>query len=146
MDRISVYLDEDEVTEQVCSLKKTNFGPNTGVDDEGLGLEDATLKWNQVSEGTKHGQDSSRSAEDSTTTSISGDTAVADSSGSSTEDEDNDADDRGFRLRRISVVFPENKLTVITGPTASGKTALLVSLPVYRKRRDILMVATSWLC
>lgn len=31
-----------------------------------------------------------------------------------------------FELRDISVKFPEGKLTVVTGPTASGKTALLV--------------------
>jgi hypothetical protein len=31
-----------------------------------------------------------------------------------------------FELREIDVVFPEGKLSVVTGPTASGKTALLV--------------------
>ncbi|KJA19718.1 hypothetical protein HYPSUDRAFT_1094370 [Hypholoma sublateritium FD-334 SS-4] len=129
LDRISVYLDEDEVTEQVCSLKKTHFGPDaTSDDDEGLGLEDATLRWNRVSESAKGGKGPSRNGDVSSATSISGDTAVADSSGSSTEDEDNKGDDRGFRLREISVVFPENKLTVITGPTASGKTALLLAV------------------
>lgn len=35
-----------------------------------------------------------------------------------------------FQLRDISVVFPPRKLTLVTGPTASGKTALLVS-PVF---------------
>lgn len=33
-----------------------------------------------------------------------------------------------FELRDLSVVFPEGELTVVTGPTASGKTALLVCL------------------
>lgn len=139
MDRISVYLDEDEVTEQVCSLKKTHYGPDATSDDEGLGLEDATLRWNRVSESTKDSHSSSRSGEVSSATSISGDTAVADSSGSSTEDEDNETDDRGFRLRGISVVFPENKLTVITGPTASGKTALLVSLGIFYEYYNVLI-------
>ena len=31
-----------------------------------------------------------------------------------------------FELRDITVRFPEGKLTIVTGPTASGKTALLV--------------------
>ena len=31
-----------------------------------------------------------------------------------------------FELKDISVKFPEGKLTIVTGPTASGKTALLV--------------------
>jgi ABC-type cobalamin/Fe3+-siderophores transport system ATPase subunit len=33
---------------------------------------------------------------------------------------------RSFELRGLSVRFPEGKLTVVAGPTASGKTALLV--------------------
>ncbi|KAF8133513.1 P-loop containing nucleoside triphosphate hydrolase protein, partial [Mycena galopus ATCC 62051] len=33
-----------------------------------------------------------------------------------------------FELRDISVLFPEGKLSIITGPTASGKTALLMAL------------------
>ncbi|KAF9258420.1 hypothetical protein L218DRAFT_934784 [Marasmius fiardii PR-910] len=36
--------------------------------------------------------------------------------------------DYRFELRDISVVFPEGKLTVVTGPTASGKTALLMAV------------------
>ena len=38
-----------------------------------------------------------------------------------------DESDRVFELRDISVVFPDGALTVVTGPTASGKTAILVS-------------------
>lgn len=34
--------------------------------------------------------------------------------------------DHRFELRDINVRFPEGQLSVITGPTASGKTALLV--------------------
>ncbi|KAJ7619721.1 P-loop containing nucleoside triphosphate hydrolase protein [Roridomyces roridus] len=33
-----------------------------------------------------------------------------------------------FELKDISVMFPEGRLTVVTGPTASGKTALLMAL------------------
>lgn len=36
-------------------------------------------------------------------------------------------EDHRFELKDISVRFPEGELSVITGPTASGKTALLVS-------------------
>lgn len=32
-----------------------------------------------------------------------------------------------FELRDIDVVFPQGQLTLVTGPTASGKTALVVS-------------------
>ncbi|KAF9258418.1 hypothetical protein L218DRAFT_964491 [Marasmius fiardii PR-910] len=33
-----------------------------------------------------------------------------------------------FELRDISVIFPDGKLTVVTGPTASGKTSLLLAV------------------
>jgi len=35
---------------------------------------------------------------------------------------------RRFELRDINIDFPAGELTVITGPTASGKTALLMAL------------------
>jgi excinuclease UvrABC ATPase subunit len=41
-----------------------------------------------------------------------------------------DASEYRFELRDINIVFPERQLTVVTGPTASGKTALLVSILV----------------
>ena len=50
LDRIATYLDEDEVNEQVSSLKKSLFG-TSGADDEtakGLGIENGTFKWNEV--------------------------------------------------------------------------------------------------
>ena len=34
--------------------------------------------------------------------------------------------DHRFELRDLNVRFPEGQLSLITGPTASGKTALLV--------------------
>ena len=48
--------------------------------------------------------------------------------------ETNGESDHQFELKDISVKFPDGKLTCITGPTASGKSALLVSfvsLPVF---------------
>lgn len=36
--------------------------------------------------------------------------------------------DHRFELRDINVMFPDGKLTLVTGPTASGKTALLMAL------------------
>ncbi len=41
--------------------------------------------------------------------------------------------DRKFELRDLTIKFPEGELTVVTGPTASGKTALLVSLIIHRR-------------
>ena len=118
--RISVYLDEEEVTDQVSSLKKDYSEPYLLGDDEGLGLEGATLKWNEVVE-VEENQNKSCS---SSTISMEIDEAstVGDS------ESIGDRGDRVFELRDVTIRFPEGKLTVVTGPTASGKTALLVSL------------------
>ncbi|KAF7346860.1 hypothetical protein MSAN_01825400 [Mycena sanguinolenta] len=43
------------------------------------------------------------------------------------EDDTTSAVDHQFELKNLSIIFPEGKLTVVTGPTASGKTALLMA-------------------
>ena len=118
--RIGVYLDEEEVTDQVSSLKKDSSEPYLSGNDEGLGLEGATLKWNQVVEVVdKENQKSPASP----TTSL-----VADETSTVVDSESiGDNGDRVFELRNVTVRFPEGELTVVTGPTASGKTALPVS-------------------
>jgi hypothetical protein len=119
--RIAVYLDEEEVTDQVSSLKKDYSEPYLFGDDEGLGLDCATLKWNEVVEVVEKGNQNKSSS--SSTISLVTDEA------STVIDAESVADhgDRVFELRNITVRFPEGELTVVTGPTASGKTALLVS-------------------
>ena len=46
--------------------------------------------------------------------------------------------DHRFELRDINVRFPEGQLSLITGPTASGKTALLV--------RRFFLFLILWVC
>ena len=121
LNRIAVYLDEEEVTNQVSSLKKDYSEPYSFCDDEGLGLECATLKWNEVVEvGKQLGQNKASS---SLTNSLEIDEASTVVGTESFGDRGN----RVFELRNMSIRFPEGELTVVTGPTASGKTALLVS-------------------
>ncbi|KAF7340568.1 ABC bile acid [Mycena sanguinolenta] len=125
LNRIAVYLEEDEVTAQVSSLKKeTDALPLLeGADEEdGLGLENASFTWNRLAEEKKEQDEEVRT---SPTPSIDGSTAHGDDSGS--ESGHGPSRDR-FELSDISVMFPEGKLSVITGPTASGKTALLMAL------------------
>ncbi|KAJ6468022.1 hypothetical protein C8R47DRAFT_1325922 [Mycena vitilis] len=138
LNRIAVYLEEEEVTAQVSSLKTdTSIPLLEGAEDEGLGLEGATLRWNElpkedVSSDNAHANGNGKGRRSSPTSSIGGSTAHGDESGSgsgSGSDGDNGASENNrFELRDISVVFPEGKLSVITGPTASGKTALLMAL------------------
>ncbi|KAJ7208590.1 hypothetical protein GGX14DRAFT_551298 [Mycena pura] len=130
LNRIAVYLEEDEVTAQVSSLKQDLSIPFLeGAEDEGLGLENASLHWNALPDddaeqrnvlgGKKHSPPSS--IDDSATT-----------LGDDSESEGGGNENNKFELRDISVVFPEGKLSVVTGPTARyvfpGKTALLMAL------------------
>lgn len=138
MDRIAMYLDEEEVDEQVSTLKKGHVPPSE-EGDAGLGIVNGTFKWNEVEQKKEDdkgkGKDTPKKANgtDSTNgangaghdsppsdeTATLADSASAMAAGSS---------DHRFELRDITVLFPEGKLTVVTGPTASGKTALLMAL------------------
>ncbi|KAJ7850608.1 hypothetical protein B0H14DRAFT_2581828 [Mycena olivaceomarginata] len=96
LNRIAVYLDEDEVTSQVSSLKQdpSDSAPSN-AQNEGLGLENASFEWNKV------------------------------------EDEKAPRTGESTRTARAICVLEfdqQNHLSVITGPTASGKTALLMAL------------------
>ena len=60
-----------------------------------------------------------------------------------------EASNHRFELRDINIVFPERQLTVVTGPTASGKTALLVRIgEVLSFKRSCCthMDVVRWLC
>ena len=91
----------------------------------GLGILDGTFKWNEVEEKKN---DEEAAGKGKATSPVNGttdetDTVVGSSSASLLEAEQ----DHRFELKDINVMFPEGELTVVTGPTASGKTALLVS-------------------
>ncbi|KAF8060200.1 multidrug resistance-associated ABC transporter [Lyophyllum atratum] len=133
LNRIAVYLDEDEVTPQVSSLKKDASQPPPADEEEGLGLENASLKWNEVEEADKDGKvkDNGTDASDTSGASPSiGDdvSIIVESPSAMSAASLAEAMDHRFELRDISVRFPEGELSVITGPTASGKTALLMAL------------------
>ena len=126
LNRIAVFLDEEEVTDQVSSLKKDCSEPYLFGGDEGLGLECATLRWNEVVEVMKKGKQLDYNKPSSSSTNsleIDEASTVVDAESIAS----GDRDDRVFELRNMTVRFPEGELTVVTGPTASGKTALLVS-------------------
>lgn len=129
LNRIEVYLGEDEVSDQVSSLKKDMSTPQLpDPDNDGLGLVNASFKWNEVEEvkdkdkgkdkkndDPPHHDHDSGSPNEVTT---DADTDVGSAIGEMTE--------HRFELRDVTVMFPEGELSVVTGPTASGKTALLV--------------------
>lgn len=127
LDRIAVYLDEDEVNEQVSSLKGSHFGASTGDDDtvKGLGIENGSFKWNEVEQ-----EDNDTTKATKSVSSTSTDSVVQDANDETERISisASEASENRFELRDVSIMFPECQLTLVTGPTASGKTALLVSL------------------
>lgn len=118
------------MTEQVSSIKRARVPADSLAVDEGLAIEAGTFKWNEVPEpdikdaakGKKNGNGKSN-VNDSRTPSDETDTAVDAESLSGRSR----ISDHKFELQDISVRFPDGELTLITGPTASGKSALLVS-------------------
>ncbi|TDL18516.1 hypothetical protein BD410DRAFT_880297 [Rickenella mellea] len=108
--RIEAFLKEDEVTEQVSSLKQASKDADQRHYDD-FGLKSASFRWNAVEE-TK---------EETKTTDTPTITIVSDSASVS-------GSIHQFELRDVSVTFPDGELTLVTGPTASGKTALLLAL------------------
>ena len=114
LDRIATFLEEDEVTDQVSTLKRSNSGPPTldgDHDDSGLGIENGSFKWNEVEEKDKTPKS----------------TSAVGSHARMAVDPEVEEPDHHFELKDINIKFPEGQLSLITGPTASGKTALLVS-------------------
>ena len=83
-------------------------------ESEGLGIVHGSFKWNAVEEKSKSDKANVKmtSSEDNITE------AGLEPNGESM--------DHQFELKDISVKFPDGKLSCITGPTASGKTAILV--------------------
>ncbi|KAF7982664.1 hypothetical protein HWV62_27123 [Athelia sp. TMB] len=99
LDRIALFLDEEEVATAYTTAK-----PDAEYDsDTGLGIEGGSFSWN-------------------------GDAGDHQGSSSSSTANGEAVDDRHFRLRDITVKIPEGELTCVTGPTASGKTALVMAL------------------
>jgi len=142
--RIAVYLDEEEVDEQVSSIKKVRNAesrrPGSGEETvsgykSGLGIVGGSFKWNAVEEkvddvkGKKADRPGGGASEATSATVEGTDAATVTGQVEGAEEGESllaaDADHR-FELRDISVMFPEGELTLVTGPTASGKTALLV--------------------
>ncbi|KAG6908992.1 hypothetical protein DXG01_002481 [Tephrocybe rancida] len=142
LNRIAVYLGEDEVSEQVSSLKKDASQPTTGApsvdnadEEEGLGIENGSFKWNEVevpkadSENANKGKNKDgKTSPAATIVEGEGKTQVLLEEGMSDAPLPEVDMDHRFELRDINVRFPEGELTVITGPTASGKTTLLMAL------------------
>jgi hypothetical protein len=109
-------LDEAEVSEQVSSIKKDRSGPAySEPEDDRLGLENASFKWNEVEEAAVAKDDKDKN----------GKKAASDADSILTAETETTVADHKFELKDISVIFPDGELTLVTGPTAR-----FVRLPV----------------
>ena len=102
----------------MSSLKKQSGDVAQEEIAPGLGIHQGSFKWNEVEEvkAKKETPEASLSNGDDDTSTVVDSASIAGS----------DVSERRFQLNDISIMFPEGELTVVTGPTASGKTALLV--------------------
>ncbi|KLO18997.1 P-loop containing nucleoside triphosphate hydrolase protein [Schizopora paradoxa] len=120
LQRIETFLNEDEVDDSVSSIKGTSVNAGVRPAYSEFGLRNAALRWNTIeekAEGIKLKSQKSR------------DPARSDSNDTATVEATIETNtERTFELSDISIAFPEGELSVVTGPTASGKTALLLSL------------------
>lgn len=132
--RIDTFLNEPEVDDQVSTLKKPASPPSgEGASEPSpLGFTHASFKWNAVEEKKgekdKDTKKDKKKAKDGKNGTIEGLPEISVDAGAGAEGEGGEAADeeRQFELQDLDVVFPDGELTVVTGPTASGKTALLV--------------------
>jgi ABC-type transport system involved in cytochrome bd biosynthesis fused ATPase/permease subunit len=99
MQRIEAYLAEEEIPAWASSLKAAeNPGHFPESDSRRVGFEGATFEWH-------------RRAENAATPATSGAATL-----------------HGFQLTNLDISFPTGKLTLVSGRTGSGKTALLNAL------------------
>jgi ABC-type glutathione transport system ATPase component len=114
--RIAAFLSEDEVPEAVSSLKAASLPRTTG--DTPIRIIHGSFAWNSAQ---------TQSAEGLHTSQLSASNLVKHQRVLSNDDDSDDSEVR-FELLDVDLTVPEGKLTLVTGPTASGKTALLMAL------------------
>ncbi|KAF8697734.1 P-loop containing nucleoside triphosphate hydrolase protein, partial [Rhizoctonia solani] len=125
--RIEAYLSEEEVPDHISSLKRpppTSHGPS----ETRLGCKNASFRWPTVSTHTKtinptKPQQSSRWSRLLVVLRLRKEPSPQEAQEPTNTDED-----QPFTLRDISVVFPEGVLSLVYGPTGSGKSSLLSAI------------------
>jgi ABC-type multidrug transport system fused ATPase/permease subunit len=124
IERIAAFFAEDEVDDEVSSLKMKPYVITT-VPDATLGIVgNASFAWNSISpsNSTKRSPEGNGTAQ---TTAAQDDAHQG--QGRNSPDSDSTSEEPRFELQDIDITFPEGRLTLVTGPTASGKTALLLA-------------------
>jgi hypothetical protein len=140
LDRLEAFFEEEEVDTKFSSLKQPSILPPRPADDSiaPLGIKNGSFGWNSVKQRHVDADEAQKNAErfilggmfrrskgkgKDGKKAVGGEEPPSNAHG---QEELLAAEDVRFELRDIEVIFPEGKLSVVTGPTASGKTALLV--------------------
>nr|ODN96123.1 ATP-binding cassette transporter [Cryptococcus depauperatus CBS 7855] len=118
--RIEDFLAEDEVPDWVSSLK--NSGEIEPNEKTRIAFENATFMWNSGKQSSS--EDSDKAAKP--TQLVQGGPTTLDQS--TNTESSTVVDEPRFMLSDLNIEFPIGKLTVITGPTGSGKSAVLTAL------------------
>ncbi|CAK9786601.1 putative ATP-binding cassette transporter protein YOR1 [Cutaneotrichosporon oleaginosum] len=113
--RTQDFFEEGEVPDWVSSLKRHDDGPSKKPK---IGFNNATFKWNAG------GKDE---AETKNGTAAPSATEVTGADAGSPQD-DESIESVVFELSDITIDFPIGKLSVVSGPTGAGKTAILIGL------------------
>ncbi|KAG9009269.1 hypothetical protein FRB94_012338 [Tulasnella sp. JGI-2019a] len=132
LERIEAFLKEDEVPSYVSTFKRPVLAAQPAGEDYLIGITGASFVWNQAKEKkpdvkkptfvsrlklTLSWENTSKGSELS---------AVGDATGAvPTLEEEND---KPFKLADINVLFPPGRFSLVVGPTASGKSALLMAI------------------
>lgn len=124
-------MNEEEVDEQFSSLKiaVVHHQRNSDNGTTEFGLRNASFVWNSVVEYDVEEPNDIRTVEDRNqhyTGDVTGGEGVSTSNLSLVAGGTTYNEGKRFELRNLNITFPPGKLTVVTGPTASGKSALLV--------------------
>ncbi|KAG8878137.1 hypothetical protein FRB98_006383 [Tulasnella sp. 332] len=136
LERIEAFLGEEEVPDYVSSFRRPV--PSTQLTDEDhlIGITGASFVWNQPKKEKKADSEKKptlaarfksilsrrASAKKPELPTVSEVTATQEASAPEGDG------DKWFQLTDINVIFPVGQLSLVVGPTASGKSALLMAL------------------
>ncbi|KAG8824518.1 hypothetical protein FRC19_001616 [Serendipita sp. 401] len=140
LDRINQYLNEEDVPPFVSSLIDEEESPQSSAassKSQKIGIENGWFRWNQAiepvdtSKSKGHGwrfwkrwtkKEQIPSLPTTAATTTQGTDHTRENTSTTL------VDTTVFELQDINIIFPTEKLTVVTGPTAAGKSALLMAL------------------
>ncbi|KZT18973.1 hypothetical protein NEOLEDRAFT_1183784 [Neolentinus lepideus HHB14362 ss-1] len=108
-------------TGSVSSLKRSARASSVDM-GEGFGIVDGVFKWSKIEQPEKTKDKGKERTKDMI---VNGNGPAAEEA--PTPDSVSEASDCQFELKHINIMFPEGELSLVTRPTASGKTALPMS-------------------